>query len=138
MASSPINHNFGVNHLHSVQHLAKQSPVANKEAVAPESHEPKDSTASFSSLAQVESSPVEKAPAKEAAAPVAHKHAAAHVKTHSNSPLTMGDLGEVHGIDLNGPDRLGEAKIEGLNGIFSTKLMGLSGNTLANLNPFGL
>ena len=135
-----IHHNFGIKHLHGTQHHAKHAPATHKPTSEPETHEPQDSTASFTSSAKAEqhkeATDVGVGSSSKSVAPRAEEAISAR-PSFSNSPLKMGELGEVQGIDLNGPDRLGEAKIDGLNGIFSTKLVGLSGQTLANLNPLG-
>jgi hypothetical protein len=136
-----IHNNFGVSHHQGTQHHAKPASVAHQSVHDTEIHDPKDSTASFSAAVSAEHyhevAPDHTAEVGSKSAAPRSEEAALARPSFSSSPLKMGELGEVHGIDLNGPDRLHEARIDGLNGIYSTKLVGLSGQTLANLNPLG-
>lgn len=140
MASIHNNPNVGTNPVHGAHH-GKSQHVARQD----ENHgiqEPTDSTASFTAL------PTKSEKAKDTEASSTSITAKSNNfevdgspvtvrASFTNSPVTMlGEAQSAQGIDLNGPDRLHEATIDAPHGIHSTKLVGLSGNTLGDLSPY--
>jgi hypothetical protein len=130
-----INNNFGTPKLHGLTTPHVKSPIVSKKEETETTALPTDSTAEFTSQASTHaehrSHPKELAPETESV-PIASPSAGR--THHSNAPLRLHD---VQGINLHGEDQMHTAKIE-LNGLHSTKLVGLSGAVRANLNPLGL